>query len=61
MADVPLPADQSHSSISTYRACPLRYGFRYVEHGPGEVRPAQFTIGSAVHKAFEAFRLARTF
>ena len=32
MADGPLPAFESHSSISTYRGCPLRYGFRYVEH-----------------------------
>jgi putative RecB family exonuclease len=59
MADAPLPAYESHSSISTYRACPLRYGFRYVEHRPGEVSPGQFAFGSAVHKAFEAFGLAR--
>ena len=59
MADAPLPAYESHSSISTYRACPLRYGFRYVERRPGEVSPGQFAFGSAVHKAFEAFGLAR--
>ena len=59
MADAPLPAYESHSSISTYRACPLRYGFRYVERRPGEVNPGQFAFGSAVHKAFEAFGLAR--
>ncbi len=59
MADAPLPARESHSSISTYRACPLRYGFRYVERRPGEVSPGQFAFGSAVHKAFEAFGLAR--
>jgi putative RecB family exonuclease len=59
MTDAPLPAYESHSSISTYLACPLRYGFRYVERRPGEVRPGQFAFGSAVHKAFEAFGLAR--
>ena len=59
MADAPLPAYESHSSISTYRACPLRYGFRYVERRPGEVSPGQFAFGNAVHKAFEAFGLAR--
>ncbi len=59
MADAPLPGYESHSSISTYRACPLRYAFRYVERRPGEVSPGQFAFGSAVHKAFEAFGLAR--
>ena len=57
-ADAPLPAYESHSSISTYRSCPLRYGFRYVERRPGEVSPGQFAFGNAVHKAFEAFGLA---
>jgi len=59
MADAPLPAYESHSSISVYRACPLRYGFRYVERRPGEVSPGQFAFGNAVHKAFEVFRRER--
>jgi putative RecB family exonuclease len=59
MTDASLPGYESHSSISTYRSCPLRYGFRYVERRPGEVSPGQFAFGSAVHKAFEAFGLAR--
>jgi len=59
MAEAPLPAYESHSSISVYRGCPLRYGFRYVERRPGEVSPGQFAFGNAVHKAFEAFGLAR--
>ncbi len=59
MADAPLPANESHSSISIYRGCPLRYGFRYVEHRPGEVSPGQFAFGNAVHKAFEVFGRAR--
>ncbi len=59
MADAPLPAYESHSSISVYRGCPLRYGFRYVERRPGEVSPGQFAFGNAVHTAFEAFGRAR--
>jgi putative RecB family exonuclease len=59
MGDAPLPAYESHSSISTYLACPLRYGFRYVERRPGEVSPGQFAFGNTVHKAFEAFGRAR--
>lgn len=59
MAEAPLPVYESHSSIATYRACPLRYGLRYVERRPGEVSPGQFAFGNAVHKAFEAFGRAR--
>ncbi|HSV93719.1 MAG TPA: PD-(D/E)XK nuclease family protein, partial [Desulfobacterales bacterium] len=59
MADAPLPSCESHTSISVYRGCPLRYGFRYVERRPGEVSPGQFAFGKAVHTAFEAFGLAR--
>ena len=55
MIDAPLPTYESHSSISTYRECPLRYGFRYVERLPGEVRPGQYAFGSSVHRAFEVF------
>ncbi len=46
---------ESYSSISTYLACPLRYRFRYVDHVPIEIEPARFALGSAVHRAFEAF------
>lgn len=54
-----LPARESHSSLSTYAACPRRYAFRYVERLPGEVPHWWFTFGSAVHRAFEAFDRAR--
>jgi RecB family exonuclease len=53
--DGPLPAYESHSSLSTYRECPLRYGFRYVERVPGEERPGQYAFGSGVHRAFEVY------
>ena len=55
LATLPLPARESHSSLSTYAACPRRYAFRYVERLPGEVPRWWFTFGSAVHRAFEAF------
>lgn len=54
-AEAPLPAYESHSSLSTYEGCPLRYAFRYVERVPGEERPGQYAFGSAVHRAFEVF------
>ena len=59
LATLPLPARESHSSLSTYAACPRRYAFRYVERLPGEVPHWWFTFGSAVHRAFEAFDRAR--
>jgi len=59
LATLPLPARESHSSLSTYEACPRRYAFRYVERLPGEVPHWWFTFGSAVHRAFEAFDRAR--
>jgi putative RecB family exonuclease len=59
LATLPLPVRESHSSLSTYAACPRRYAFRYVEHLPGEVPHWWFTFGSAVHRAFEAFDRAR--
>jgi putative RecB family exonuclease len=59
LATLPLPARESHSSLSTYAACPRRYAFRYVERLPGEVPRWWFTFGSAVHRAFEAFDRAR--
>ena len=59
LATLPLPARESHSSLSTYAACPRRYAFRYVERLPGEVPHWWFTFGSAVHRAFEAFDRTR--
>ena len=55
LSTLPLPSRESHSSLSTYAACPRRYAFRYVERLPGDVPHWWFTFGSAVHRAFEAF------
>lgn len=59
LVSAPLPVRESHSSISTYRCCPLRYGFRYVDRRPVEVPPTWYGFGSAVHQAFELFVRAR--
>ena len=53
------PLSVSYSSLSVFESCPRRYELRYVERVPGEVEPAQFALGSAVHKAFEAYGRAR--
>ena len=53
--DGPLPRYESHSSLSTYESCPLRYAYRYVERRPGEIRPGQFAYANAIHRAFEVF------
>jgi RecB family exonuclease len=51
----PLPGYESHSSLSTYESCPLRYAYRYVERRPGEIRLGQFAFANAIHRAFELF------
>jgi DNA helicase-2/ATP-dependent DNA helicase PcrA len=49
---------QSHSSLSEYRGCPLRFAFRYLY----QLRPPQhayLTFGSSVHEVLEADVRAR--
>jgi len=43
----------SWSAISTYRQCPLRYYFRYIEHLPEPVVSASLAFGGALHSAIE--------
>jgi len=43
----------SFSAISTYRQCPLKYYFKYVEQLPEEVVSASLVLGGAVHSAAE--------
>lgn len=42
----------SHSSISTYRACPLKWKFRYVDKVPDKPR-SFFSFGKSVHAGLE--------
>lgn len=48
------PPILSHSAISMYQECPLKYKFRYVERIPQEPR-SYFSFGKSVHKALEFF------
>lgn len=43
----------SFSQINTYRSCPLRYYFRYIEQLPEETVSAALVFGSAIHAALE--------
>ncbi len=42
----------SHSAISTYQTCPLRYFYRYVSGLPEETVSASLVFGGAIHKAY---------
>ena len=41
----------SHSQISTYLTCPLRYKFHYVDTIPPEFTAAALVFGQAIHEA----------
>lgn len=43
----------SHSSISTFQACPLRYAFRYVLQLPEETISSSLAVGQALHAGLE--------
>jgi putative RecB family exonuclease len=45
----------SWSQLSTYRSCPLKYYFRYVENRPEEELSASLLLGSGIHRAIEFF------
>ena len=51
----PLPVldHVSHSSISTFQACPLKWYFRYVQKLPEEVIGSALAFGSSVHSGIE--------
>ena len=43
----------SHSAVSTYQSCPLKYYFRYVAGIPEETVSAALVFGGAIHLAAE--------
>ena len=45
----------SHSAISTYQTCPLRYHFTYIAQLPKERVSASLVFGGAIHSALEAY------
>ncbi len=46
------PMTFSYSKLSTYKECPRRYKFKYIEKIPGTARH-YFAFGNAVHSALE--------
>lgn len=49
----------SHSSLSAYRTCPLRFYFRYVAGLPEEFVSSSLVFGGAIHAALERFFIDR--
>ena len=44
----------SHSAITTYQQCPLRYQFKYVDGLPETVVSSALIFGGAIHSALES-------
>ncbi|CAN5574096.1 hypothetical protein BH23CHL6_BH23CHL6_08680 [soil metagenome] len=55
----PLPNTFSHSQLSTYLECPLRYAFQKVYRIPVADTPGYFEFGNSIHQAFEGYARAR--
>ncbi len=45
----------SYSSINTFRSCPLKYKFRYLDGLPEETVSSSLVFGSAIHSAVEYY------
>jgi putative RecB family exonuclease len=43
----------SYSQLNTYRSCPLRYYFRYIEQIPERTVSSALVFGTAIHAALE--------
>ncbi len=58
LVDPPTPAGDtlrlSFSRVETYRQCPLKFRFAYVDRLPGEPSP-QLSWGSSIHAALDAW------
>jgi superfamily I DNA/RNA helicase/RecB family exonuclease len=55
----PLPGTFSHSQLSTYLDCPLRYAFEKVYRIPIGGTKGYFEFGGTIHQAFEVYARAR--
>ena len=55
----PLPSTFSHSQLSTYLECPLRYAFEKVYRIPVGGMKGYFEFGGTIHQAFETYARAR--
>ncbi|MBF0527743.1 MAG: PD-(D/E)XK nuclease family protein [Deltaproteobacteria bacterium] len=47
----------SYSQLNAYLICPAKYAHQYVWGTPMETKPAALVLGSAIHKAAEAYYL----
>lgn len=45
----------SHSALATYRQCPLKYRFRYIDQLQEQTVAANLLFGAAIHNALELF------
>ncbi len=45
----------SYSSINTFRSCPLKYKFRYLDGLPEETVSSSLVFGSSIHSAVEYY------
>ncbi len=52
-SSLPVLDHVSHSSISTFQACPLKWHFRYVQRLPEEVIGSALVFGSSVHSGVQ--------
>jgi putative RecB family exonuclease len=43
----------SHSKLTTYRQCPQKYKFRYIDEIPPPIRSIELHLGTTVHSALE--------
>jgi RecB family exonuclease len=55
----PLPGTFSHSQLSTFLQCPLRYAFERVYRIPVGGLKGYFEFGGTIHQAFETYARAR--
>ena len=49
----------SYSAISTYRSCPLRFYFKYIERLPEEPTSSSLVFGTSRHSAIEYYLTQR--
>src|ERR1019366_8470557 len=49
----------SWSGIQTYRNCPRKFAYRYIERVPEEFVPAALAFGGSIHRAVERLHQAR--
>ncbi|MBI5201944.1 MAG: PD-(D/E)XK nuclease family protein [Elusimicrobia bacterium] len=49
----------SPSSLETYRSCPLKFKYSYLDKRPRKPSTVEAVLGTSVHRALEEVYLAR--